>query len=121
MPDLNFDNPDVRKEMFSAGQNWLAVRLAIVASIGCGVVVRTGADKQTIPTADIIRMTSGAHSPPGVVPDAAGQRDGDPWTLTLTWGDVLPGRVIGAHGESVVIDNADLGEVAIPIEAVARI
>ncbi|MFH1110882.1 MAG: hypothetical protein V1790_17040, partial [Planctomycetota bacterium] len=94
-----------------------AVRGRLVAfSLRDGAIVRTGADKRTIPTADIIRITS-----PGAPGDMPGERDRDSWIITLTWGDVLMGRVIAAHGESLVIDNPVLGEVAVPLEAVARI
>ncbi len=101
-----------------------AVRGRLVAfSLRDGAIVRTGAEKRTIPTADIIRITSpGApESPPGVAPDFPSERDRDSWIITLTWGDLLSGRVIAAHGESLVIDNPILGEVAVPLEAVSRI
>ena len=94
-----------------------AVRGRLVAfSLRDGAIVRTGADKRTIPTADIIRITS-----PGAPGDMPGEGDRDSWIITLTWGDLLSGRVIAAHGESLVIDNPVLGEVAVPLETVARI
>lgn len=108
-------------------------------SLQDGAVVQTGTEKRQIPTTDIIRMTKRVTTPQDVV--EAEQRDRESWTITLTWGDVLSGRLIGAHEDSdnetvrradrvgkvqagapvVVMETADLREVAIPIEAVARI
>lgn len=87
------------------------------------------AEKQIvkIPTVDIIRVSSTAReswSEVVGVKHRSTQADavagGDPWTITLTWGDELRGRVLGARGETVVIETADLGEVPIPLEAIAR-
>ena len=115
-------------------------------SLRDGAMVQTSAEKQIvkIPIADIIRITKSAVGGPAGGPqdaaaEAAGQavlaerlmgrsaagdrtaQSGERWTITFTWGDVLCGRVIGARGETVVMETADLGEVPIPLDAVARI
>jgi len=105
-------------------------------SLRDGAMVQTSAEKQIvkIPIADIIRMTKSAYGgpdggPQGAAAEAAGQavlgdraaQIGERWTITFTWGDVLCGRVIGARGETVVMETSDLGEVPIPLDAVARI
>jgi hypothetical protein len=107
-------------------------------SLRDGAMVQTSAEKQIvkIPIADIIRVSSttreswsevvGVKHPPAGGPQDAlaegvGQRDRESWTITFTWGDVLCGRVIGARGETVVMETADLGEVPIPLDAIARI
>lgn len=102
-------------------------------SLRDGAIVQTSAEKQIakIPIADIIRVTKSAVGGPAGGPqdaaaEAAGLRDraaqvGERWTITFTWGDVLCGRVIGARGETVVMETADLGEVPIPLDAIARI
>jgi len=85
-------------------------------SLRDGAIVQTSAEKLQIPTADIIRIKK--H--PGTAPDPPKAGDGDPWTMTLTWGDEMRGRVLGAHGETVILETVDLGEVPIPLEAIAR-
>lgn len=99
-------------------------------SLQDGAVVQSGAERRQIPTADIIRITKRVAAPQEGIGPIGPIHDRESWTITLTWGDVLSGRVIGARGESgdetnavtsmVVMRTADLGEVAIPIEAVAR-
>ncbi len=121
-------------------------------SLHDGAVVQSGVSKEQIPTEDMVRMTkcitapqefAGRKEPIGSIPDP------DAWILTLTWGDVLTGRVIGAREvedegaeadeqkpgnkaardtrlpapdphSTVIIETADLGEVSIPLENVAR-
>ncbi|MEK7730300.1 MAG: hypothetical protein AAB363_00425, partial [Planctomycetota bacterium] len=92
-------------------------------SLRDGAIVQTSAEKQIvkIPSEDIIRMTKHVTTSQDAAAGAAGQRDRESWTVTFTWGDVLWGRVIGARGETVMMETADLGEVPIPIDAVARI
>ncbi|MEK7756814.1 MAG: hypothetical protein AAB385_06345, partial [Planctomycetota bacterium] len=101
-----------------------AVRGRLVSfSLRDGAIVQTSAEKQIvkIPIADIIRITKHVTTPQDALADGAGQRDRESWTITFTWGDVLWGRVIGARGETVVMETADLGEVPIPIDTIARI
>jgi len=108
-------------------------------SLRDGAIVQTFEEKRQIPIVDIIRVSSTTReswsevvgvrhvtTPQDAAVEAAGLRDraaqtGEQWTITFTWGDVLCGRVIGARGETVVMETADLGEIPIPIDAVARI
>lgn len=128
-------------------------------SLQQGAVVQTGVDEQRIPASDIIRITkrtpgvgdrgAGVRDPGSIAPEpwppVADPRfqvsDPDHWTIVLTWGDLLSGRILDSHGKSddatvtgagqagearpgasmVVMETADLGEVAVPIESVSRV
>ena len=94
----------------------------VAFSLADGAVVRAEGDPRRIATRDIVRITSVAaeteeSSPPTYEVD----RGRDEWTLALKGDDWLVGRVTESRKDAVVIETADLGRVAVPLDSIVRV
>ena len=85
----------------------------VTFSLTDGIVLRgaTG-DAVRLPTEDLVRVTSTTAERTPRPQNAA---------LELVGGDVVRGRVGDGPGEVVTVDTTDLGQLAVPLDAISRL
>ncbi len=95
-------------------------RLAAL-SLKSGAVLREGGETRDVPLADIVRVTfqdRDETNPPAELEESSA---GDHTILVLASGDMLSGKVVDSRQDSVVLQTVDVGEVAVPMDALARL